>query len=108
MNSDDVHDLFCFLFWHEFLITFGIVVASILAPVWYRITYLFTIVFHDFGDDFLVGLYQHFVPGGAPFLNTFSHLDRSCSPGCVLGRPLANFGTLLAPVVANCSVNFGI
>ena len=39
---------------------------------------------------------SHSVPGDAPF----RHVDRSWSPGCVLGRPLAHFGTLLVPLGA--------
>ena len=40
MISDDLHDLFRYLFWHSFLMSLGIDVGSMLAPLWHQIIVL--------------------------------------------------------------------
>ena len=81
--------------------TCGIDVACILeSPLASNSMFARSRYFDYSGIVFLLSLFKndsHFVPGDAPVLATFSHLDRYCSPGCDLGRPVDHFGILLVP-----------
>ena len=110
--KDNFHDNVRYQFWHWCLMTLGIDFASIWNPFSIQIYVLGQrFFFMSWGIDFLLIIIKngsHFVPGDVLFLVIFLHLDRSCSPGCVLGHPLAHCDTWLASFWRLCYLDGSI
>ena len=101
MILDDLHDFCSLPVWHWFLMTFGIDFDSILAPLWHQNQWCFIIF--SFSDSILsifIRKCSQFVPGDAPFLDTFSHLDPSCSQGVFWDVPWPTLAPFLVPFLS--------
>ena len=101
MNCHDVPDLFRYLFWHLFLMSFGIEFGSVLGAFWHYFQCFSRLIFEWFFDCIFNGKllpkWTVVTSRGAPFFHTFRDPALYVDFMLDLVAPWLTFGTLGPP-----------